>query len=158
MRAKLEALHKQYQDDFNRDAKQTLGDFEKTKVTLAERFARLQGIDTGAEGGAGKQLNVLQRQRSDLYEQMVAQIGREVKLIAAKRGIDVVLSDVVAPAGGVDLTPDAEKDIESLHEGNASFCRPRRWSPLPGVPNNKPVRSRRSTSRASRRTPRRSVP
>jgi hypothetical protein len=116
MRAKLEALHKQYQDDFNRDAKQTLGDFEKTKITLAERFARLQGIDTGAEGGAGKQLNVLQRQRSDLYEQMVAQIGREVKLIAAKRGIDVVLSDVVAPAGGVDLTPDAEKDIESLHE------------------------------------------
>jgi hypothetical protein len=27
-----------------------------------------------------------------------------------------VVSDVVAPAGGVDLTADAEKDIESLHE------------------------------------------
>jgi hypothetical protein len=27
-----------------------------------------------------------------------------------------VLSDVVAPVGGVDLTPDALKDIESLHE------------------------------------------
>jgi hypothetical protein len=26
------------------------------------------------------------------------------------------VSDVVAPAGGVDLTADAEKDIESLHE------------------------------------------
>jgi hypothetical protein len=47
---------------------------------------------------------------------MVAQIGREVRMVAQKRGIDVVVSDVVAPAGGVDLTADAEKDIESLHE------------------------------------------
>ncbi|MEA2786464.1 MAG: hypothetical protein QOF71_2568, partial [Candidatus Eremiobacteraeota bacterium] len=28
----------------------------------------------------------------------------------------VVLTNIVAPAGGVDLTPDALKDIESLHE------------------------------------------
>jgi hypothetical protein len=47
---------------------------------------------------------------------MVAQIGREVKALARRRGINVVVSDVVAPAGGVDLTPDAEKEIESLHE------------------------------------------
>jgi hypothetical protein len=47
---------------------------------------------------------------------MVAQIGREVKVLAEQRGINVVVSDIVAPAGGVDLTADAEKDIESLHE------------------------------------------
>jgi len=47
---------------------------------------------------------------------MVAQIDREVRLIAQQRGIAVVLTNVVAPAGGVDLTPDALKDIESLHE------------------------------------------
>ena len=47
---------------------------------------------------------------------MVAQIDREVRLIAQQRGISVVLTNVVAPAGGVDLTPDALKDIESLHE------------------------------------------
>jgi hypothetical protein len=116
MRSKLEALHKKYQDDFSRDAKLTLGDFEKTKTSLSERFARLQGIDVAGQAGSNKQLDLLQKQRSDLYDQMVAQIDREVKLIAAKRGIDVVLSDVIAPAGGVDLTPDAEKDIESLHE------------------------------------------
>jgi len=36
--------------------------------------------------------------------------------IERQRGISVVLTDVVAPAAGVDLTPDAKKDIESLHE------------------------------------------
>jgi hypothetical protein len=61
-------------------------------------------------------MNDLQRQRGDLYNQMVAQIGREVKVVAQQRGINVVVSEIVAPAGGVDLTTDAEKDIESLHE------------------------------------------
>ncbi len=116
MRAKLEALHKQYQDDFNRDAQQTLDAFAKTKAELAERFARLQGVDLNAEASANRQLGVLQKQRNDLYGQMVAQIGREVKLVAAQKGISVVFTDVVAPAGGVDLTADAGKDIESLHE------------------------------------------
>jgi hypothetical protein len=116
MRAKLEALHKKYQDDFNKDAKATLDDFAKTRAGLAERFQKLQGVDAAAQAGSDKQLAALQHQREQLYDQMVAQIGREVKLIAAKRGIDVVFSDVVAPAGGVDLTADAEKDIESLHE------------------------------------------
>ncbi len=61
-------------------------------------------------------MDALQKQRGELYEEMVDQIGREVKTIAQRRGIGVVVSDVVAPAGGVDLTADAEKDIESLHE------------------------------------------
>jgi uroporphyrinogen-III synthase len=61
-------------------------------------------------------LGALQKQRGELYDEMVAQIGREVKAVAQKRGVNVVISDVVAPAGGVDLTADAEKDIESLHE------------------------------------------
>jgi hypothetical protein len=30
--------------------------------------------------------------------------------------VNVVFSSIIAPAGGVDLTEDAEKDIESLHE------------------------------------------
>jgi hypothetical protein len=116
MRAKLEALHKKYQDDFSKDAKTTIDEFEKTRADLAQRFARLQGVDAGAQAGSSKQFDALQKQRSELYDQMVAQIGREVKFIAARRGINVVFSDVVAPAGGIDLTADAEKDIESLHE------------------------------------------
>jgi hypothetical protein len=39
-----------------------------------------------------------------------------VRVLAQQRGVSIVLSDIVAPAGGVDLTPDALKDIESLHE------------------------------------------
>jgi hypothetical protein len=46
---------------------------------------------------------------------MVAQINREVKTIAQERGVSTVVS-TVAPAGGVDLTGDAMKDIETLHE------------------------------------------
>ena len=56
-----------------------------------------------------------QKKRDDLYQQMVAQINREVKTIAQQRGVSTVVS-TVAPAGGVDLTGDAMKDIETLHE------------------------------------------
>jgi hypothetical protein len=116
MRAKLEALHRKYQTDFNKDASQTVAQFQKTRADLTKRFQQLSGVDSDAQAGAGKQLGALQKQRGELYEEMVSQIGREVKVIAQKRGIDVVVSDVVAPAGGVDLTADAEKDVESLHE------------------------------------------
>ena len=116
MRARIEALHKKYQDDFTKDAEQTVAEFEKTKNDLTARFRKLHGVDGGAQGSADDQMGSLQRQRGELYDEMVAQIGREVKLIAQKRGINVVFSDIVAPAGGVDLTEDAEKDIESLHE------------------------------------------
>ena len=87
-----------------------------TRADLTRRFQQLGAVDRTAQAGAAKQIDALVKQRGDLYGQMVAQIGREVKTIAEKRGINVVVSDVVAPAGGVDLTADAEKDIESLHE------------------------------------------
>jgi hypothetical protein len=116
MKAKLQALHAQYQQQFNADAAQTIAQFQKTRADLTRRFQQIAGIDAGAQSGANKQLGLLQKQRGDLYSEMVAQIGREVKAVAMKRGISVVVSDVVAPAGGVDLTADAQKDIESLHE------------------------------------------
>jgi hypothetical protein len=116
MRAKLEALHEKYQTDFNKDASQTIAQFKKTRADLTQRFRKIAGIDADAQSSASGQIDALRRQRGDLYNEMVAQIGREVKVIARKRGVTVVVSDVVAPAGGVDLTADAEKDIESLHE------------------------------------------
>jgi hypothetical protein len=39
-----------------------------------------------------------------------------VQIVAKNRGVDVVVTNVVAPGAGVDLTPDTEKQIESLHE------------------------------------------
>ncbi len=116
MRAKLEALHKKYQDDFTKDADKTIADFEKTKTDLTQRFRKLEGIDSDAQGGTTRQLDALQKQRGELYDEMIAEIDREVRLIAEKRGVNVVFSNILAPAGGIDLTPDAEKDIESLHE------------------------------------------
>ena len=116
MRKKLMALHARFQQNFNKDASNTIAQFQKTRVDLTRRFQELAGVDSQAQAGANKQIGALQRQRGDLYGEMVAQIDREVKVLAAKRGIGVVVSDAVAPAGGVDLTADAEKDIESLHE------------------------------------------
>jgi hypothetical protein len=116
MRSKLQTLHDRYQQQFNKDAAQTIAQFQKTRSDLTKRFQLIAGIDADAQAGANRQLGALQKQRGDLYNEMVAQIGREVKAVAQKRGINVVVSDIVAPAGGVDLTADAEKDIESLHE------------------------------------------
>ena len=116
LRTRIEQLHNDYQKRFQNDAKTTIADFEKTRQDLSRRYAELHGVDTAAQQGANAQVVSLRKKRDDLYDQMVAQIDREVKLIAQQRGISIVLTNVVAPAGGVDLTPDALKDIESLHE------------------------------------------
>ena len=116
LRAKLSALHDKFASDYKQEATATLAQFAKTRADITKRFHDLAGADGAAQSGAGREMDALQKQRVDLYQEMVAQIGREVKTIAAKRGIAVVVSAVVAPANGVDLTSDAEKDIESLHE------------------------------------------
>jgi hypothetical protein len=116
LRARIEQLHSDYQRRFQDDAKTTIADFEKTRHDLSRRYAELHGIEGASQQGAQAQIASLRKKRDDLYDQMVAQIDREVRLIAQQRGIAVVLTNVVAPAGGVDLTPDALKDIESLHE------------------------------------------
>ncbi len=114
MKQRLAALQTKFQADFTSEASRTVADFEKTKRDLTTRFEKLRGLDAASDAGAQRQIGALSKQRGDLYDQMVAQIQREVRSVAQKRGIDVVFSDVVAPAGGVDLTADAEKDIESL--------------------------------------------
>jgi uncharacterized protein YdcH (DUF465 family) len=116
LRAKLTALHAKFASDYRQDAKNAVVQFQKTRADLTRRFRDLAGANGSAQNSADREIDALQKQRVDLYREMVAQIGREVKAIAQRRGIDVVLSAVVAPAGGVDLTSDAEKDIESLHE------------------------------------------
>jgi hypothetical protein len=116
VRARIEALHTDYQKQFNDDAKSTIVDFNKTRDDLRKRYDTLRGVDTDAQNGAQAQIASLSKKRNDLYDQMVTQIGREVRLIAQQRGIAVVVTDPVANAGAVDLTADAMKDIESLHE------------------------------------------
>jgi len=116
LQAKLQALHRQYQDQFNADAKQTIADFNKTREDLQRRFNQLRGADSTAQTSAAQQLASLQKQHDDLYAQIVAQIQREVQTVAKSHGVDVVVSNVVASGGSVDLTQDAEKQIESLHE------------------------------------------
>ncbi len=116
LRTRIEQLHSDYQKRFQTDAKTTIDDFKKTRVDLARRYAELHGIDAASSQSANAQIASLRRKHDQLYDQITAQIDREVRLIAQQRGISVVLTNIVAPAGGVDLTPDALKDIESLHE------------------------------------------
>jgi len=116
LRGRIEQLHSDYQKRFAADAKTTFADFEKTRRDLGKRYAQLHGIDGASQQGAQAQIMSLRKKREDLYGEIVAQIDREVRLIAQQRGIAVVLTNIIAPAGGIDLTPDALKDIESLHE------------------------------------------
>ena len=116
LQARIKQLHDDYQKRFQADAKTTFADFQKTRQDLGKRYAQLHGLDGASQAGAQAQILSLRKKREDLYAEITAQIDREVRLIAQQRGITVVLTNIVAPAGGVDLTPDALKDIESLHE------------------------------------------
>jgi Skp family chaperone for outer membrane proteins len=116
LRKRILQLHADYLAAFQRDAKSTIADFTKTRADLAHRYAVVSGTDQSANRSAQTEILALQKKRADLYAEMVDQIGREVKTIALQRGISVVVSDVAAPADAVDLTDDAMKDIETLHE------------------------------------------
>lgn len=115
LRARIAQLHADYTQAFQNDAKATIADFQKTRSDLTRRYAQLTGTDAAATQSAQLEIRSLQKKRDDLYGQMVAQIDREVKTIAQAHGVSTVVS-TVAPAGGVDLTGDAMKDIETLHE------------------------------------------
>jgi hypothetical protein len=115
LRQRISQLHADYTQAFQNDAKATIADFNKTRSDLTRRYALLTGTDAAAAQSAQLEIRSLVKKREDLYGQMVAQIDREVKTIAQARGVSTVVS-TVAPAGGVDLTGDAMKDIETLHE------------------------------------------
>ena len=115
LRRRIEQLHADYTKAFAADAQTTIADFNKTRADLSKRYAALHGIDTSAAASAQNEIASLERKREELYDQMVAQIGREVKVVAQQRGVSVVVQSE-ASAGGVDLTDDAMKDIETLHE------------------------------------------
>jgi len=115
LRKRITQLHADYTQAFQNDAKATIADFQKTRSDLSRRYAQLTGTDAAANQSAQLEIQSLEKKRDELYQQMVAQIDREVKTIAQAHGVSTVVSSV-APAGGVDLTGDAMKDIETLHE------------------------------------------
>jgi len=116
LRDKLTAFHKRYQATYVEDAQRTVRQFAKTAEELSARFDRLAGIDAAAQEGARKEIEGLRKQREDLYGQMIGQIDREVKVVAGRRGIGIVVAKVVISGNAVDLTRDAAESIESLHE------------------------------------------
>ena len=115
-RRRLAQIDKDFKTRFASDVKSTIANFDRTRQDLQQRFNQLHGVDVNSGQRTQKQLVDLRRQRDQLYGQMVSQIKREVDSMAAARGLKIVFMNIVAPVGGVDLTEDAQKDIESLHE------------------------------------------
>jgi hypothetical protein len=115
-RDRIAQIDKTFKAQFQADAQKTIAQYQATKAELDARYAELQGADATATGAANTQLGQLQRERDDLYNKMVEQIRRDAGTVAAKRGLQVVLVNIEAAPGGIDLTNDVEKDIESLHE------------------------------------------
>jgi len=115
-RDRIAQIDRTFKAQFQADAQKTIAQYQATKAELDARYAELQGADATATGAANSQLGQLQRERDDLYNKMVEQIRRDAGTVAAKRGLQVVLVNIEAAPGGIDLTNDVERDIESLHE------------------------------------------
>ncbi len=115
LQRRIAALHADYVRSYRADAQRTIADFNATRAGLTRRFEALAGADDAAARSAQTEIAALRKKHDDLEAQMVAQIDREVKLLAQARGLSAVVAGI-APAGGVDLTADAMKDIETLHE------------------------------------------
>lgn len=115
-RDKLAQIDKQYKAQFQADAQKTIQEYQSTKADLDAQYQALQSADGAAGMASNKQLAQLQKQRDDLYSKMVDQIKRDAGSVAAKRGLRVVFMNIEGAAGGIDLTSDVEKDIESLHQ------------------------------------------
>lgn len=116
LKARLDALHKQYQDRFTRDAQATIDQFKKTRDELQQRYNELHSVDASSSSSLQKELASLQSEHDKLYQQIVDQINREVRIVAQERGVTTVLSEVAGDGQGIDLTEPAKKEIESLHE------------------------------------------
>ncbi|MBV9403535.1 MAG: hypothetical protein JO018_07370 [Candidatus Eremiobacteraeota bacterium] len=114
--AKIQQIDRDYKSRFRADVAKTIDEFNRTRSELDTRFAALHGVDVGSQGVLAKQLDALHKQRDQLYNQIVAQIQRQMQGIAAQRGLKVVFVNIVVPAGGIDMTDDAIKAVQSLHE------------------------------------------
>jgi hypothetical protein len=116
LKAKIDALHKEYQARYAHDASATIAQFTKTRDDLQKRYNELHAVDSGANSSLSKELAALQAQHDQLYSEIVDQIEREVRIVAQIKGVTTVVSDVIGDGSGVDLTQAAKKEIESLHE------------------------------------------
>jgi len=115
-RTKIEQIDRDYKNRFRADITKTIDDFNRARSELNTRFAALHGVDVGAQGALGRQLDALHRQRDQLYNQMLEQIRQQMAAVASARGLKVVFVNIVVPSGGIDLTDDAQKAVESIHE------------------------------------------
>lgn len=116
VQARIAEIHRRFVGQFHADASKTIADYNATKADLDRQFAALHGADVGATGAAAKELDALQKRRSELYQQIVTQVKSDAARIAKEQGFSIVFADIWSAAGGYDLTNEVIKDVEGQHE------------------------------------------
>jgi len=116
VQSRIAGIHRQFVTQFQADAAKTVQDYNATKSDLDRQFAALHGADVGATGAAAKELDSLQKRRTELYQQIVAQVRRDAARIGQQEGFSIVFVDIWSATGGYDLTNQVIKDVEGQHE------------------------------------------
>lgn len=86
------------------DARALAANFQSTAAALPPEFARLAAERRSADAATGAQINVLEKDRSDLYRAILAQIDRAVQGVGRTKHLERVTLGSKAPHGAVDVT------------------------------------------------------
>ncbi|HVA37563.1 MAG TPA: hypothetical protein VNJ51_08120 [Candidatus Dormibacteraeota bacterium] len=115
LRARIQAIHEQFAQRYQKDAQGELDRFNKTRDALSQRYAALHGAAGAADAATAKQVAQLRTERDQLYARIVGEIESTARDIGKERGLKVVLGGAVAGGTGVDLTSAVERAVEKAH-------------------------------------------
>lgn len=88
--------------------------FSSARDDLAKQFSGIHAADNEATRNALAQIATLQRDRAQLYQDIVSQVMRDARVVAQSRGLQAVSSDKNAPAGSTDITAAVRSDFLAL--------------------------------------------
>jgi hypothetical protein len=80
---------------------------------LHARFSQLQSVERSSRAGTDARIAALQGARQRLYDAIVTQIRNDASRIARKRNMAVVIYQRAPSSGGVDLSAEVRKNLES---------------------------------------------
>ncbi len=109
--AKIHAIHTQFQAQFQRDSQASVAAFRATRASFQARFDGVVRTHLAAQKALLHQLQALEARRAALHAQMMSQIERKTRRVAESAGVGLVMSDVLAHANAVDLTPQVARTL-----------------------------------------------
>jgi hypothetical protein len=88
--------------------------FLAARSDLAKQFAGIRGADNTATRNVRAEIAALQRDRAQLYHDMVSQILNDARAVAGARGLQGVYTGATAPPGATDITAAVRSDFLAL--------------------------------------------